>query len=163
MKKVKDVNTIEIVSKKRYERLLRSHDRITQRVEDLEDTVKLMRYQDTCLKGFIFNYMKLRYRPKLSEDEEKELYSEDGRHWYPIHGLTLEPVGFTRYRFDKRLIKMQEGFSPFGYMGYNKTMDNNRYWKLEGLAEKVAGRKNPMNFSDPKEDEEFDRICRNMA
>lgn len=48
-------------------------------------------------------------------------------------------------------------------MGYNKEMDNDRYWKLEGLAEEVAGRKCPMNFSDPKEDREFDRICRNMS
>jgi|GEM_PF-6569136 hypothetical protein len=48
-------------------------------------------------------------------------------------------------------------------MAYNKQMDSNRYWKLEELAERIVGRKCPMNFSDPKEDEEFDRIGRNMA
>jgi hypothetical protein len=42
-------------------------------------------------------------------------------------------------------------------------MNNDRFWQLEGLAEKVAGHKCPMNFSDPKEDEEFDRIGRVMA
>jgi hypothetical protein len=48
-------------------------------------------------------------------------------------------------------------------MDYNKEMNDDRYWKLEGLAENIAGRKSSMNFSDPKEDEEFDKICRNMA
>ncbi|MGH9979601.1 MAG: hypothetical protein ACRD8Z_27735 [Nitrososphaeraceae archaeon] len=36
------VKAVEIVSKKSYERLLRNHDRLTQRVEDLEDVVKHM-------------------------------------------------------------------------------------------------------------------------
>lgn len=45
-------------------------------------------------------------------------------------------------------------------MRYNKPMNNDRFWQLEGLAE---GRKCPMNFLDPKEDEEFDRIGRVMA
>jgi hypothetical protein len=39
------VKAIEIVSKKSYERLLRNHDRLTQRVEDLEDVVKHVRYE----------------------------------------------------------------------------------------------------------------------
>jgi hypothetical protein len=42
-------------------------------------------------------------------------------------------------------------------------MDNDRLWRLEEEAEKVAGKKSPLNFSDPKEDEEFDRIGRYMA
>jgi hypothetical protein len=75
-------------------------------------------------------------------------------------------VGFLRDRFTKELIKVVSGYNAypvFGYMSYNKLMNNDRYWKLEGLAEKVAGRKCPMNFSDPKGDEEFDRIGRVMA
>jgi hypothetical protein len=160
-KKQKKENTkaIELVSKSKYEqlerkykRLERSQDKTIQRIEDLEDTIKLMRWQDTCKNIFIFHYMKLRYRPKLSEDQEKELYSEDGKHYYPLNGLTLEPVGFTRDRFTKELVKPSPFCSlellpnPFGYMGYNKQMDNDRYWKLEEQAEKIAGRKCPMNF-----------------
>jgi hypothetical protein len=37
-------------------------------------------------------------------------------------------------------------------------MNNNKYWKLEKLAEEIAGRKCSVTFSDPKEDEVFDRI-----
>jgi len=169
-KKLKNVNTIEIVSKRKYEqlerkykRLVRSQDKTIQRVEDLEDTLKLIRWQDTCLKGFTFNYMKLRHKPKLSEDEEKELYSEDGKHYYPLHGLTLEPVNFTRDRFSKTFVKVVPSPSPFGFMSYNKPMNNDRYWQLEEEAEKIAGKKSQMNFSDPKEDEEFDHIGRLMA
>jgi hypothetical protein len=168
-KKLKNVNTIEIVSKSKYEqlerkykRLVRSQDKTIQRIEDLEDTIKLIRWQDTCLKGFTFNYMKLRHRPKLSEDEEKELYSDDGKHYYPIHALTLEPTGLKHYRFGGKNCYEKET-NVFGYMRYNKPMNNDRFWKLEGIATKLAGPKCPMNFSDPKEDEEFDRIGRNMA
>jgi len=57
-KKLKNVDIIEIVSKSKYEqlerkykRLVRSQDKTIQRVEDLEDTIKLIRWQDTCLKG----------------------------------------------------------------------------------------------------------------
>jgi hypothetical protein len=164
------VEAIEIIPKSKYEelerkynRLVRRQDKIVQKVEDLEDTIKLIRWQDTCLKGFTFNYMKLRHRPKLSEDEEKELYSEDGKHWYPLHGITLEPVGLVRDRFSKKLVKTVPSPSPFGYMGYNKQMDNDRYWKLEKLAEQIAGRKCSVNFSDPKEDEMFDETCRYFA
>lgn len=165
-KKLKNVNTIEIVSKSKYEqlerkykRLVRSQDKTIQRVEDLEDTIKLIRWQDTCLKGFTFNYMKLRHKPKLSEDEEKELYSEDGKHYYPLHGLTLEPTNLKHYRFAGKNCYEKETNA----FGCNKLMNNDRYWQLEEEAEKVAGRKCQMNFSDPKEDEEFDRIGRNMA
>lgn len=108
-----EIKAIEVVSKSEYEKLVRkckrlerNQDKTVQRVEDLEDTIRLMRWQDTCKNGFISNYMKLRYRPKLSEDEEKELYSDDGKHYYPIHGITLEPVGFVRDRFTKKLVKV---------------------------------------------------------
>lgn len=170
-KKVKDVKTIEIVSRSKYEklerkykRLARNQDKTVQRVEDLEDTIKLMRWQDTCKNGFIFNYLKPRHKPRIIGDGEPDLWSDDGKHYYALHELTLDPVGFTRERFSQRLVKaIFPGISPFGYMDYNKPMSNERFWKLEGLAENIAGRKCHMNFSDPKEDEEFDRICRNMA
>jgi hypothetical protein len=147
------VKAVEIVSKKSYERLLRNHDRLTQRVEDLEDVVKHMRYEDTCLKGFIFNYLKPRHRPRITEDGEHELWSEDGKHYSTLHGYTLEST---------RNIRQYPNY-PWGLMRYNKPMNSNRFWQLEGLAEKVAGRKCSVNFSDPKEDEEFDRIGRVMA
>ena len=171
-----EAEAIKVVSKSEYEKLVRkckrlerSQDKTVQRVEDLEDIIKLMRWYDNCKNGFIFNYLKPRYRPKMSEDGEKELYSDDGRHWYPVHAITLEPSGFTRNRFGKGHSKIHPLTSsiltnPFGsFMNYNKPMDDKRYWKLEEMTEKIAGRKSNMNFSDPKEDEEFDRICRNMA
>lgn len=156
------VKAIEIVSKKRHERLLRSHDRLTQRVEDLEDVVKHMRYEDTCLKGFIFNYLKPRHRPRITEDGENELWSDDGKHYYALNTLTLEPTGLKHYRFGGKNCYEKET-DVFGFMNYNKPMNNDRYWQLEEQAEKVAGRKCSMKFSDPKEDEEFDKIGRNMA
>jgi hypothetical protein len=57
-KKRKQENTIEIVSKSKYEklerkykRLARSQDKTAQRVEDL-------RFGDNCKNSFIFNYLK---------------------------------------------------------------------------------------------------------
>ncbi|MGH9984931.1 MAG: hypothetical protein ACRD8W_13355, partial [Nitrososphaeraceae archaeon] len=59
-----------------------------QRVEDLEVVIKCMRFGDTCKNGFILNYLKPRHRPRMSEDGENELYSEDGKHYYAINGYT---------------------------------------------------------------------------
>jgi hypothetical protein len=53
--KKKQENTIEIVSKSKYEKLVRSHERVMDRVQDLEDLVKCMRSEDRNIKGFIFN------------------------------------------------------------------------------------------------------------
>jgi Holliday junction resolvasome RuvABC ATP-dependent DNA helicase subunit len=80
-KNVKDVKVVEIASKSKYERLARSHERLMQRVEDLEDLVKEMRFRDRNVKQFISNYLKPRYKPRLSKDGENELWSVDGRHY----------------------------------------------------------------------------------
>lgn len=65
---------------------------------------------------------------------------------YTLNGSTFEPTNIIT------------SFSTWGLMGYNKPMNNNRYWKPEKLAEGIAGPKCSVNFSDPKEVEGFDRI-----
>jgi hypothetical protein len=51
----------------------------------------------------------------------------------------LEPNDFTRYRFSRELVKVMPKPSPWGYMNYNRPMNNDRFWELERLAEEVAG------------------------
>jgi hypothetical protein len=148
-KEKEDLKPIEIIPKSKYEELVRRQDKIVQKVEDLEGVIKHMRFEDTCVKGFIFRYLKPRYRPWITE-VRTELWSADGKHYYTLNGSTFEPTNIIT------------SFSPWGLMGYNKPMNNNRYWKLEKLAEEIAGPKCSVNFSDPKEDEGFDRIGRCM-
>ncbi|MGH9987079.1 MAG: hypothetical protein ACRD8W_24295, partial [Nitrososphaeraceae archaeon] len=108
-KKFKNVNSIEIVSKSKYEklarkykRLTRSQDKTVQRVEDLEDIIKCMRYGDNCKNSFIFNYLKPRHRPRIIGDGEPDLWSDDGKHYYALNGYTLEPQGLKHYRFGSK-------------------------------------------------------------
>jgi hypothetical protein len=90
------------------------------------------------------------------------VYSEDGKHYYALNGYTLEPENITYYGKPVTWMRRYPNY-PWGLMNYNKPMTNDRFWELEGLAEEVAGRKTEMSFSDTKEDEEFDRIGRNMT
>ncbi|MGC1132579.1 MAG: hypothetical protein WA941_07140 [Nitrososphaeraceae archaeon] len=123
----RDIKVIEITSKNKYEKLKREN-------ADLKLLHKVMKIQDRNTKAFVYRYLKPKYRPRLSKDEENELWSPDGHSYSTIDAETLEPTNVLRC------------VSP--YEKHEKPLDDNIKLRLMRLSEKIAGKPFPFMIGD---------------
>jgi len=84
-KNIKDVKTIKIVSKTKYQRLERNIKRLESQNADLKLLHKEMKKQDRNTKAFVYRYLKPKYRPHLVDSGENEAWSSDGRTYSTLH------------------------------------------------------------------------------
>lgn len=137
-KRVKDVKTIEIVSKSKYEKLERRLKNEKSKNGQLTQLVYQQGRHDFYLKKFIGDYLKPRYRPRYDEDGN-ELWSMDGHSYSTLFVDTLHATSDGRYPAELN----------------EEPLTESQITKLQRLRDNICGKPTCVQFKDPNEEKDY--------
>ena len=135
-KKADELKIIRIPPMSTYEKLERTNKRLTKQNADLKLLHKEMKKQDRDLKAFVHNYLRPKYKPRLTADGEGEEWRTDGHKYSTLTADTLEPTN-VKFRFCGGMVASLE-----------KPLDNKTMLRLMKLSEKIAGKPFSLTIGD---------------